>query len=61
MRVYAVLTPRSRRGPRLATPSMSSSAARTPERFIENMRRDEPELAPHLRIKERELEAGGQN
>jgi hypothetical protein len=29
------------------------------ERFIEEVRRDEPELAESLRIEERELEAGG--
>ena len=29
------------------------------ERFIEEIRDDEPELASHLRIEERELEAGG--
>jgi hypothetical protein len=31
------------------------------ERFIEEVRGDEPELARDLRIEERELEAGGQN
>jgi hypothetical protein len=31
------------------------------ERFIEEVRRDEPELASNLRIEERELEAGGLN
>ncbi len=31
------------------------------ERFIEDVRRDEPELAGHLQIEERELEAGGLN
>ena len=30
------------------------------ERFIEEVRGDEPELAARLRIEERELEAGGQ-
>jgi hypothetical protein len=29
------------------------------ERFIEEVRRDDPELASSLRIEERELEAGG--
>ena len=29
------------------------------ERFIEEVRRDDPELARNLRIEERELEAGG--
>ena len=32
-----------------------------PERFIEGVRGDEPELASYLRIEERELEAGGLN
>ncbi len=31
------------------------------ERFVENVRHDEPELAASLRIEERELEADGQN
>jgi hypothetical protein len=31
------------------------------ERFIEEVRGDEPELARHLRIKERELETGALN
>ena len=31
------------------------------ERFIEEVRSDDPELASHLRIEERELGVGGQN
>jgi hypothetical protein len=31
------------------------------ERFIEEVRGDDPELASHLRSEERELEAGGLN
>ena len=31
------------------------------ERFIEEVRSDEPELAKELRIEERELETGGRN
>jgi hypothetical protein len=31
------------------------------ERFVEEVRRDDPELASYLRIEERELEAGGPN
>jgi hypothetical protein len=31
------------------------------ERFIEEVRGDDPELAGYLRIEERELEAGGLN
>ena len=31
------------------------------ERFIEDVRGDEPEIASHLRIEERELEAGSKN
>jgi hypothetical protein len=31
------------------------------ERFIEEVRSDEPELATYVRIEERELEAGGLN
>jgi hypothetical protein len=33
--------------------------ARDAERFIEEVRGDDPELASYLRIEERELEAGG--
>jgi hypothetical protein len=31
------------------------------ERFVEEVRADEPELAKHLQIEERELEVGGRN
>ena len=31
------------------------------ERFVEEVRGDDSELASHLRIEERELEAGGNN
>jgi hypothetical protein len=31
------------------------------ERFIEEVRGDEPELVKSLRVEERELEAGGRN
>jgi hypothetical protein len=31
------------------------------ERFLEDVRRDAPEVAKHLRIVERKLGAGGQN
>jgi len=31
------------------------------ERFIKDVRRDDPQLASHLRILDRELEAGGRN
>ena len=31
------------------------------ERFIEEVRGDDPDLASYLRIEERELEAGGRN
>jgi hypothetical protein len=31
------------------------------ERFIDEVSNDEPQLASHLRIEERELEAGGRN
>jgi len=34
---------------------------RDAERFIEDVRRDDPDLASYLRIEERELEAGGRN
>jgi uncharacterized protein (UPF0210 family) len=31
------------------------------ERFIERVERDDPQLASHLRVVERELEVGGRN
>jgi hypothetical protein len=31
------------------------------ERFIADVERDDPQLASHLRVVERELEAGGRN
>jgi hypothetical protein len=31
------------------------------ERFIARVKRDDPQLAAHLRVVERELEAGGRN
>ena len=63
-------------GDRVSTPSSTTPLARLPalgdslgvfirredaKRFIEEVRGDDPELACHLRIKERELEAGGLN
>jgi hypothetical protein len=40
--------------------SRGSSAART-ERFVEEVRGDDPEIAAKLRNEERKLEAGGLN
>jgi hypothetical protein len=34
---------------------------RSDERFVEEVRGDDPDLASYLRIEERELEAGGLN
>ena len=60
-RVYAVvddsLSPTSPLGDSLDVYVRREDA----ERFIEEIRRDEPELAKPLRIEERELEAGGVN
>ena len=39
----------------------STVQPRKRERFIEEVRGDEPEMAAKLRIEERELEAGGVN
>jgi hypothetical protein len=36
-------------------------ARRRAERFVEDVRTDDKELAAFLRIEERELEAGGRN
>jgi hypothetical protein len=38
-----------------------SSGARDAERFIEEVQGDDPDLASHLRIEARELDAGGPN
>jgi hypothetical protein len=43
----------------LATPSTYSSANEGAERFIEDVRGDDPDLASYLRVEERALEAGG--
>ena len=46
---------------RPVTPLRRLSGPWDAERFIEQVRGDEPELASYLRIEERELEAGGLN
>jgi hypothetical protein len=60
MIVYAVVDTRSRRRSPSATRSRPMSGEDA-ERFIEEVRGDEPELAKELRIEGRELNAGGRN
>jgi hypothetical protein len=61
MIVYAVvddsLSPTFPLGDAIETLVRSEDA----ERFVEEVRGDDPELASYLRIEERELEAGGQS
>lgn len=57
MLVYAILDDRMSPTTRSVTPSRRSSA----ERFVEEVRGEDPELASYMRIEERELEAGGRN
>ena len=52
VRVFVILDDRSSPDHPLAMPSRRSSAARTPQRFVEDVRGDEPELASYLRIEE---------
>jgi hypothetical protein len=58
--VYAIIDGALRLRVRWAKPSRRLSAEDA-ERFIEKVRGDDPELASHLRIEERELKAGGLN
>ena len=51
----------SRPTSRSASSSRSFIRREDAERFIEEVRGDEPEIAAKLRIEERELEAGGLN
>jgi len=51
----------SRPTSRSAMPSITFIRREDAERFIEEVRRDDPEIAAKLRIEERELEAGGLN
>ena len=54
-------TTRSRRRVRSAIQIDVFARRQDAERFIEEIRGDEPELAKPFRIEERELEAGGRN
>jgi len=61
MLVYVVLDDRSSPAPPLGEAVETLLRRRDAERFLEDVRRDDPGLASHLRIEERELEAGGRN
>jgi hypothetical protein len=61
MRVYAILDDRTRPDHPFGEAIETFVRREDAERFIEEVRGDEPELARHLRIEQRELEAGGRN
>ena len=57
--VYAIVDTRSSPDHPLGDAVETFVRREDAERFIEEVRGDDPELASHLRIEERELEAGG--
>jgi hypothetical protein len=59
MRVYAIIDDRSSRQHPLGDAVDVFIRRADAERFIDDVRGDEPELAAYLRIEERELNAGG--
>jgi hypothetical protein len=59
--VYAVLDLRSRQDHPLGDNIETFIRREEAERFIEEVRGDDPELANYLQIEERELEAGRRN
>jgi hypothetical protein len=61
VQVYAVLDDRSRSDHPNGEAEETFIRREDAERFLEEVRRDDPELATFLRIEERELEAGGLN
>ncbi len=61
MIVYAILDIRSSLDHPLGDAVETFIRREDAERFIEEVRGDDPELAGYLRIEERELEAGGPN
>ena len=61
MIVYAVIDERSSPDHPLGDAIEVFVRREDAERFIEDVRGDDPELASYLRIEERELEAGGPN
>ena len=61
VRVYLILDERASLNPPLGEAVDTFVRREDAERFLADVRRDEPELAGYLRIEERELEAGGRN
>jgi len=59
--VYAVLDLRSSPDHPLGDAVETFVRREDAERFIDEVRGDDPELASYLRIEERELDAGGRN
>jgi hypothetical protein len=59
--VYAIVDTRSSLDHPLGAAVDTFLRREDPERFVEEVRGDEPELARTLRIEERELEAGSEN
>ena len=61
VRVYLILDERTTPSNPLGEAVETLLQREDAERFLEAVRRDDAELASHLRIEERELEAGGWN
>ena len=61
MLVYAILDDRSRPDHPLGDAVEVCVRSEDAPKFIADVIGDDPELAEHLRIEERELEAGGRN
>jgi hypothetical protein len=61
MKVYVVVDVRSNLDHPLGEGRRRAAPPRGAERFLEQVRGDGAELATHLRVEERELEAGGPN
>ena len=61
MLVYAIVDTRSSLTHPLGDAVETFVRREEAERFVEEVRGDDPELALHLRIEERELEAGSAN
>ena len=61
MLVYAIIDLRSSPNHPLGDAVETFVRREDAERFIDEVRGDDPELASYLRIEERELEVGGRN
>jgi hypothetical protein len=61
MRIYVILDDRSSPDHPLGDAVETFVRREDAERFVDEVRGDDPELASYLRIEERELETGGEN